>query len=1350
MTSQQTVNLEKPKQNIDSAIVSQNEGYGNKNEQKLESNQNIMNYQKALHKIMSGENTMNQQFTKKNQQQSQGPFNFSALIKNQTQKANQCSDSPTNSQLSKMLRANSPSQKKEDQTALMRQQSNIQFEYIPRKEQGFENKKVAINQNNQKVVFVNFQIRNLPHVTINQGINALIYGTSATLCIPTNKYSCKVLIVMSTTSTDKLKIINVKKMTEKWIDITKICDVEYGIQNSNHQSIRGIDINKVISFTINDREETECLLQFDDGLTRDIFFQGFQYFVKQSHKTMINSGNIFKLRQQIESQILDDQNKTDSQTYDMNEILDIFESKVSMNISRGFLKKIYFDIIKRELDLQLTSQKITYIHYRKILSDNTCFQTPINNSQFLEIIDIMLDRKELVPIFEKAIQSDSKIKNKSQNQLSVEGFKQFILYHQKEIVSINEIQKIFQKIQSTEKKEQEEINQQMEQEKKQSKNEEQAEIINELEDDKSKRKNTISFQGFIRYIYSKNNSIFNPKKEHLYMNMNKPINEYYISSAKNIFHANFDIITMRQIAGFNYSDHEKYFPLLYVLSRGARYIEIEVWDGDGEPVIIYGPIMNSKLNVNEFLNQLSKQAFVINPFPLFLNIVPHCSIKQQFKLKYLIEKILGDRIYVLPPDYKEKANLPSPNDLKYKFILIGKLPHQYDGLIQEQYTTQDFIKLQQNQQQPVSNVTVSPQPQNLVTANNLTPEQATHQEIQPPHSNINLNNKSLDQIPPHSQNYLQPQQQTNNFPTLNTNNSQTALIPQTQNQLKSIQSNNQVDGTLLTPVRNFSYNNIQDFSIEQEMNQLILQEEMEENINVLLTQNKLISIKEKDSNNSTDQNGNQQPNRNSGIQEGLLRRGNPSTVKAIDNFFAKNLEAPKFKKFLQSKYDDSTPLNQAKQYSKSSDDSSSDYRNQEFQSDEIIEAQRGVYQNLHYNPASQRMQLTTERKSSTGSNQSPKQNSQKDRKQSLDNQGNQDQNLIPSTPPKNKKSSQLQIPTGNHGGGYQSMTQVSSTIFQVHCIRDYAPVLASNSIESLYSMYVSKIQKKKPALWEIYELSNRDLNQLKDNRLGYSVLSSYASIEQFTKYYLSITKPSCKPSDSLNECPIFYFNQGIQFVLCFFHTFDKNSLIYQSKFYENGGQTCGYILKPFQYRNHMAAAAAKRVRQKSTAVDDVGNQLFFNSKIDEQEEFLYENDEEAEELKMITANKQRRYYTQIRIISGYNIPTHHSEKVDPFVEMYVYDGDQILTYRTNSIENNNINPKWDQEFKFTINNPSCSYILFQVVNSSHQSLLGWYSIAFNNIRQGFRVVPLRDGFFNTVKNSFVLCEISIVRDNQGT
>ena len=36
------------------------------------------------------------------------------------------------------------------------------------------------------------------------------------------------------------------------------------------------------------------------------------------------------------------------------------------------------------------------------------------------------------------------------------------------------------------------------------------------------------------------------------------------------------------------------------------------------------------------------------------------------------------------------------------------------------------------------------------------------------------------------------------------------------------------------------------------------------------------------------------------------------------------------------------------------------------------------------------------------------------------------------------------------------------------------------------------------------------------------------------------------------------------------------------------------------------------------------------------------------------------------------------------------------------------------------------------------SLIGWYSIPATCLREGFRVVPLRDEYFNTIKNSYLL------------
>lgn len=59
--------------------------------------------------------------------------------------------------------------------------------------------------------------------------------------------------------------------------------------------------------------------------------------------------------------------------------------------------------------------------------------------------------------------------------------------------------------------------------------------------------------------------------------MNRPINEYFINCAKNIYQVNFDLLSMTKIAGLNFRHNDRHFPLLYALGRGARYIEIEIW-----------------------------------------------------------------------------------------------------------------------------------------------------------------------------------------------------------------------------------------------------------------------------------------------------------------------------------------------------------------------------------------------------------------------------------------------------------------------------------------------------------------------------------------------------------------------------------------------------------------------------------------------------------------------------------------------------------------------------------------------------------------------------------------------------
>ena len=58
--------------------------------------------------------------------------------------------------------------------------------------------------------------------------------------------------------------------------------------------------------------------------------------------------------------------------------------------------------------------------------------------------------------------------------------------------------------------------------------------------------------------------------------------------------------------------------------------------------------------------------------------------------------------------------------------------------------------------------------------------------------------------------------------------------------------------------------------------------------------------------------------------------------------------------------------------------------------------------------------------------------------------------------------------------------------------------------------------------------------------------------------------------------------------------------------------------------------------------------------------------------------------------------------------------------RTDLIKDNGFNPIWNQDFKFVINCPELAFLKFTVKDDDFgkDSLLGYYVIRFENIRQG--------------------------------
>ncbi|CAL4062327.1 unnamed protein product, partial [Meganyctiphanes norvegica] len=64
--------------------------------------------------------------------------------------------------------------------------------------------------------------------------------------------------------------------------------------------------------------------------------------------------------------------------------------------------------------------------------------------------------------------------------------------------------------------------------------------------------------------------------------------------------------------------------------------------------------------------------FSVNVYPVFVHLENHCKISQQKLVAEILKKYLGTHLYIHPPDAKKAITELSPEELKYKILLMGK------------------------------------------------------------------------------------------------------------------------------------------------------------------------------------------------------------------------------------------------------------------------------------------------------------------------------------------------------------------------------------------------------------------------------------------------------------------------------------------------------------------------------------------------------------------------------------------------------------------------------------------------------------------------------------------------------
>ncbi|CAJ0572763.1 unnamed protein product, partial [Mesorhabditis spiculigera] len=181
-----------------------------------------------------------------------------------------------------------------------------------------------------------------------------------------------------------------------------------------------------------------------------------------------------------------------------------------------------------------------------------------------------------------------------------------------------------------------------------------------------RQKNTLSFEGFTRFLSDPCNFAFVPETSRVDdAELTYPLSHYYVNSSHNTY------LTGHQLKGE--SSVEMY---RQVLLTGCRCVELDCWDGDdGLPLIYHGHTFTSKIGFRQVVEIIKKSAFETSDLPVILSIENHCSLQQQAKMAQMFKTVLGDRLvtaFLFESDFSDSPRLPSPLQLKRKILIKNK------------------------------------------------------------------------------------------------------------------------------------------------------------------------------------------------------------------------------------------------------------------------------------------------------------------------------------------------------------------------------------------------------------------------------------------------------------------------------------------------------------------------------------------------------------------------------------------------------------------------------------------------------------------------------------------------------
>ncbi|KAG6835937.1 hypothetical protein H0H93_013154 [Arthromyces matolae] len=172
----------------------------------------------------------------------------------------------------------------------------------------------------------------------------------------------------------------------------------------------------------------------------------------------------------------------------------------------------------------------------------------------------------------------------------------------------------------------------------------------------------LTLEGFSSFLLSPENAAFDQKNQKIWQDMTRPVSEYFISASHNTYLVGHQLIGVSTIEGY-----------IRALLHSCRSVELDIYDGEIEPVVFHGKTFTSKVPVRDICNAIAKYAFMTSPYPVLISAEIHCSVKQQDLLVKIMTDAFGDALIRAPVEGRPRlSHLPSPEDLKGKILVKAK------------------------------------------------------------------------------------------------------------------------------------------------------------------------------------------------------------------------------------------------------------------------------------------------------------------------------------------------------------------------------------------------------------------------------------------------------------------------------------------------------------------------------------------------------------------------------------------------------------------------------------------------------------------------------------------------------